>query len=246
MRTSLAVLLLVQASACRSLPPPLDTEPWADLAPGQVSISVKPDLFTLYGIEAELTAETPAKGTLTSEDSGDLAGRFGLGVRAEVALRADLVAFAGAEWRVYDIEDLDLIEELDVSIKTVESLQYAAGVRKLFAPLAAAPRWRPWAELSLAYLPTVDVGFEVDLSEFGSSNLKIDTEGEGLWVGGAAGGLVYRLSEHLTGELGALYEVPLNDMQTDLSFSIGSSEVPMDADLRPQGLIGFCALAWRF
>src|SRR5688500_12050754 len=140
MRAFPAWLLVAPASAagaCRTLPPPLDQDPWSDLAPGQVSLSVKPGLFTLYGIDAELTAETPAKGTLTSEDSGDLVGRFGLALRADYALRDDLLAFAGVELRVYDIEDLNPIQELDVSIETVESLQYALGVRSLFAPLAA-------------------------------------------------------------------------------------------------------------
>jgi hypothetical protein len=247
MRALLVPLLLSAshgAGACRTPAPAPDAgppEPW--LEPGDVSLSLRAGLFTLYGIDGEFTVESPSEGTLTEDDSGDLVGRFGVALRGEVALRENVQLFAGADYRMYDIEHLNPIEELEVSIETVHSLQYMLGARYLFPTFEAAPSWRPYGELSVAYLPSVDVGFEVDLSDFGSSNLEIDTEGEGYWVGGLTAGLLYRLTKHLTAELGVLYEVPLSTLDTDLSFSIGSSTVPMFGELRPQGLIGFCGLS---
>jgi len=242
----LLVPLLLASGGCRTAAAAEDgAEPLGGPRAGDFNLALKPGLFTVYGIDGEFTVESPAKGTLTEDDSGELVGRFGLALRGEYALREDLLLFLGADFRIYDIEDLNPISELDVAIETVDSLQYMLGARYLFPHLGSARRWRPFGELSVAYLPSVDVGFEVDLSDFGSSNLKIDTEGEGYWVGGVAAGMAYQLTERVSAELGALYEVPLTTLDTDLSFSIGSSEVPMFGELEPQGLIGFCGITVR-
>ncbi len=220
--------------------------PWATRAAGGLALALKPGLFTLYGIDGDFTAETPAKGTLEESDSGDLVGRFGLALRAEYAWSSYGVAFLGAEYRVYDIEGLNPIQDLDVSVETVDSMQYSVGVRGLLPALESLPRWRPYGELSVIYLPDVDVGFEVDLSRFGSSNLEIDTQGEGYWMGAISAGALYAWTEHLSAEIGLVYEVPITEMDTDLSFSIGSSTVPMFGELAPRGLVGFCGLTWTF
>ena len=240
------ILLALPCVACRSewLAPPLAAEPWSHLEPGALGVAIKPGLFTLYGVDGDFEAETPASGTLTETDSGDLVGRFGLAVRGELALSEELVAFAGVDYRVYDIDGLNPIQDLDVTVETVDSLQYTAGLRYYLEPFERAPRLRPWCEASLSYLPGVDVGFEVDLSSFGSSNLSIETESGGYWVGGLAGGVAYRWTDRWTLDLGAVYEVPLSRMDTDLTFEIGTSEVPMFGKLRPRGIIGFFGLTW--
>ena len=239
-RAAAALLPLLAACRAWTLPPP---EPWAAPRPGAVAVGLRPALFTLYGIDGVFDADTPAKGPLTAVDDGDLSGRFGLAARVEVCLRPELFAFVAADYRVYDIEGLEPIPELHVSIETVDSLQYTAGLRYLFPPLGRAPRVRPWCELGLSYLPEVDVEFEVDLSRFGSSNLEIETTAEGGWMAGGGVGLAYRWTDRVALELGVVYEVPLSPLDSDLSFSIGASEVPMRGDLEPQGLIGFLGLS---
>lgn len=214
--------------------------------PGNVGVGLRPGLFALYGIDGEFVAETPAKGTLEQSDSGDFVARFGAAARAELVLRDDLLIALGIDYRLYDIDGLNPIQELDISVDEVDSLQYYLALRYLLPAFESQPRLRPFAQATVAYLPSVDIGFEIDLSNFGSSNLRIDTEGEGYWVGGASVGLLYQWTDHLVAELGLLYEVPITELDADLSFSIGPSEVPMFAELKPQGLLGFGGLTWYF
>ena len=243
---SLLLWLAAAGSSCAGpwWAPDLEREPWAQLEPGAARVTLQPGAFTLYGVEGDFEADTPAKGPLSQGDDGDFVGRFGLALRGELVLRPNLVAALGADYRRYDIEGLNPIEELTVELETIDSLQYFASLRYLFEPFDGQPRLRPFAQASVAYLPTVDVAFEVDLSEFGSSNLVIDTEGEGYWVGAGALGLVYHWTDRLELELGLAYELPLTPLDVDLSFSIGPSTVPMSGELEPAGLIGFWGLSW--
>ncbi|MCZ6598987.1 MAG: hypothetical protein O7B99_15225 [Planctomycetota bacterium] len=240
-----AVLLLV-SPCCACLTAPLEWEPWDIVRPGAFGLSLRPALFGIYRVEGDFTAETPAKGTLTQTDSGDLEGRFGLALEVEYFVTSNWMLAAGVDYRVYDIDGLNPIQGLDVEVETVETLQYYLGLRHLFAPFASRPRLRPYVQGTLVYLPEVDIGFEVDLSAFGSSNLEIDAKGDGYWVAGVATGLMYHWTPQLVAELGIAYELPLTSLDADLTFSIGPSLVPFEAELEPEGLIGFWGLTYFF
>ena len=105
-------------------------------------------------------------------------------------------------------------------------------------------RLRPFAQTSISYLPGVDIGFAIDLSDFGSSNLVIESTADGYWVAGIAGGLVMQLSDQWLAEVGIMYEIPLTDLEVDLGFDIAGNAVPLDATLEPQGLVGFIGVTW--
>lgn len=225
--------------------PPLTTEPWQFAQPGATAVGLRPGLFTVYEIEGEFTSRDFSSGMeSTVGDSGDIVGRFGAALRGERFLTENDALFLGIDYRVYDIEHFNPIPELDIEIESIDSLQLYAGLRHLFAPFESRPRWRPFVQVALAWLPGVEVAYEVDLSSFGSSNLGIDTDSEGYWVGGVSTGLLYHWRDRWVFELGLLYEFPITNLEADLGFEISGSNVPLDAELEPSGFIGFWGLSY--
>ncbi|MEW6073980.1 MAG: hypothetical protein AB1726_15470 [Planctomycetota bacterium] len=238
--------LVLFLGACAA--PPLAGEPWERASAGTLGIGVRPALFTIYGIEGEFVTQNfdPPPPEIVSTDDGDIRGRFGLAVEGQCFLTDRLVASAGVDFRAYDIENLTPSPELTVEVERIESRQYYGSLRYLFPPLAAGGRLRPFAQVSLAWLPEVDVGFVVDLSEYGSSNLDIETAGEGAWVGGLAAGLVYQWRDRWLLEAGLAYERALRPLEADLGFDIGPQHVPMDAEFAPAGWVGSAGLSLFF
>lgn len=237
--------LLASSCACRSVH--RGDVPWSELAAGVLEVSLRPAAFTAYDVEGAFTSLDFATGeTLSESDAGAFEGRFGAALGLGVFLGPSDLLELGADFRRYDIEGLSPIEELDVAIDRSDSWQAFALWRHLFAATDSMPRLRPFGELSLAYLPGVDVGLEVDLSSFGSSNLRIESEGEATWVGGLAAGAVYDLGGGWLAELGLRYEAPLADLEVDLGFEIAGSTVPLAAELEPAGWIGWVGLSRVF
>jgi hypothetical protein len=236
------VPLALLASGC--LTAPLADEPWEAMRRGAFGIGVRPGIFTVYSIEGDFLSQDFASGDpLRERDDGDVIGRYGAALRAEAWLSRHALVFAGADYRSYDVEGLNPIEELPVHVDSLDTLQYYLGLRWLLDAFPFEERLRPFVQASVAWIPKVDVGFEVDLSEFGSSDLRIDSDGRDYYLGGLATGVVYQWRDRITLELGVLYELPLNDLDTDLSFDIAGSEVPLSAELRTEGLIGFLGIS---
>lgn len=223
--------------------PALEGEAWEYARAGTWGVGLHPSLFTVYGIDGEfVTRDFAGGGNITSLDDGDIVGRFGLVLRGEYFVTDRVSILAGTDYRAYDIEGLTPSPELDTEVDRIESLQYFLAVRTLFAPFASRPRLRPWAQLGVAWLPSVDVSFAVDLSEYGSDNLEIETDGKGYGVGHAGAGLLYHWRDRWVLEFGVLYEVPLNPLEADLGFDIGPSHVPIDAEFEPSGFVGYCGI----
>jgi hypothetical protein len=241
------VLLLASglSGACAS--PPLSGEPWEYAQAGTWGVGLHPSLFTLYQIDGEfITTDFATGDPILSLDDGDIEGRFGAALRGEYFLTSRLSLSLGADYRVYDIEGLTPTPELATAVDRIESLQYFAALRYLLPPFESIPRLRPWAGLGIAWLPGVDVGFEVDLSEYGSDNIRIDTTGESYLVGAVSAGVLYHWRDRWVVELGLLYETPLNPLEADLGFDIGPSHVPIDAEFEPSGFVGFVGITAYF
>ena len=58
--------------------------------------------------------------------------------------------------------------------------------------------------------------------------------------------LAYQWTDRIVAELGVVYEIPITELDTDLSFSVGPSSVPFFGELEPQGLIGFGGVSYYF
>ncbi len=244
LRSPLPVLLVLpQLVGCAGWQPPLEEAPWALYEPGTFGVGLRSGLFTFYEIDGDFTFSS-VSGTGTAEDDGDLVGRLGLAARAEYVLTENLKLHAGADYRKYDIDELNpFSDDINIEVKTVDSLQYFAAARYLFEPNPLHPRFRPFAEASVSYLPGVEVEFEVDIP---GPNLVIDSTGDGYWVGGLAVGVEYHWTERLVAELGLTYEIPITELDVDMSFSAAGSPFPFFGEFEPEGFIGFGGVSYYF
>jgi hypothetical protein len=247
--------LIAAGSAGCIHPPKLERPAWDVLRPGRVAFGHQLGLGTLYGIDGHFEADTPDFGTgmpthHEEDDSGEVVGKWATSAQFQVALGGGWSAVLGALYRRYDVEHLNPISELPVSVDAAASEQYFVGIRRWLPPVAGHERWRPWLEGQVAFVPGVDIGFELDLSAFGNSNIRAETESEDYWVGAAGTGIAYQWSDRALLELGATYEFALAPFDATLPIEIpnGSSTllVPIESEFDPAGLVAYLGLAWFF
>ncbi len=214
---------------------------------GKFALTLRPALFTLYRINGRFQSMDFVSGDpITSTDSGDIVGQYGFGLQLDYQPNHWLAFSLGADTRAYDVKGINPIPELNVAVESIDSTQFFLAARNLLPPLDAGGRFQPFLELSLSYLPGVDVGFEVDLSEFGSSNLMINSHSNGFFLAGFTLGAFYNWSRHWRLQFGTTYERPLTDMEVDLSFELANTTVPLTAEFEPLGWIGFFGLSYVF
>lgn len=216
-------------------------------------MTLRPSLFNLFAISGTFQSIDFMSGDpIVSNDRGDIEGKYGVALQVDYQLNSWLAFSVGADKRAYEIIGLNPIQELDVSVDSVDSTQFYITTRYLLPPLgapgwnASRGRFQPYGEITLSYLPGVDVGFEVDLSEFGSSNLRIDSTADGFFLAGLTAGAFYDLSRRWRLQFGTTYEYPVTTMEADLSFDIAGNTVPLQGEFEPLGLIGFVGVTYVF
>ncbi|MAB81165.1 MAG: hypothetical protein CMJ89_17605 [Planctomycetes bacterium] len=248
---------LASIQACQA-PPTRPTVPGGPVSggpapgastPGKFGVTLRPALFTLYSVDGRFEGMNlaPPFEPLANTDSGDIVGRYGFALQFDYRVNHWLEFSLGADARSYDVEGLDPIPELDITVDSVDSTQFYVSVRNPLRPLGAEGRWQPFVEFMLSYLPGVDIGFEVDLAPFGSpSNLVIETKSDGYFIGGVTVGFLYRWRPRWLLQVGTTYEIPLTKMDADLSFDVVGQTVPLTAELEPSGLVGFVGISYLF
>lgn len=230
--------------------PPLEREPWHPLRERSIAVVARPALFDDYELTGEFVADTPAAGILTATDTGDVLGNFGLVAGAEWNLSDRWSIGSGVEQRRYVVRDLNPIQELDIKVDDVESLNLYAALRHRFAPFASNPRLRAYAQVVLAWYSSTDIGFDVVTPIPDEPPIRIDSEGEPFWLGGLGAGLLYQWSDRVVFELGTLYERSLTPLEADLTVEFGPGgpgfSIPFDAELEPEGWIVFAGVSYTF
>lgn len=243
--------LSVLGSSCRA--PLLSEEPWDEYRAGTTALWVRPALHTIYTVGGDFEAlgfdpDTGMQDVLQqSSDSGDVKGKFGLSLQAEHLVTDKLSLLVGVDYRKFDIEDLDPIEDplLQIRVETIDQLQYYLGARYALNPLEEHPRWRPYLQANLAYVPAIDLGYVVEFDPIlGLSDLTVEGEGESYWLGGLGGGMQYHWRDDWLLEFGVVYEWPLRDLDADLTFDLASSTVPFTAVLEPEGLVFYFGVSF--
>jgi len=224
-------------------------EPYAE----RFSVTLRPSLFNLFAISGTFESIDFMSGDpIVSNDRGDIEGKYGVALQVDYQLNSWFALSVGADTRAYDIKGLNPIQELDVSVDSVDSTQFFIATRYLMPPLGtpgwngSRGRFQPYAEVALNYLSGVEVGFEVDLSEFGSSNLRIESTTDGFFLAGFTAGAFYDLSRRWRLQFGTTYEYPITTMEADLSFEIAGTTVPLQGEFEPLGLIGFVGVTYVF
>lgn len=253
LRIALAVAL-ASIQACQA-PPTRPTVPGGPVSggpapggttPGKFGVTLRPALFTLYRVDGRFDSmDLVTMEPLVRTDSGDIVGRYGVGLQFDYRVNHWLEFSLGADTRSYDVEGLNPIPKFDITVDSVDSTQFYVSVRNPLRPLGAAGRWQPFTELSLHYLPGVDIGFEVDVGL--PSNLILETKSDGYFIGGLTVGCLYRWRPRWLLQLGTTYEIPLTKMDADFSFELFPGQiVPLTAELEPSGLIGFVGISYLF
>ncbi|QDU68485.1 hypothetical protein Pla86_35810 [Planctomycetes bacterium Pla86] len=233
--------------ACRV--PELQREPWHPLRGGSFALAVKPALFDDYTLEGDFVADTPG-GLQQATDSGDVLGKFGVAVRADWHMTDRWSMGVGADLRKYVVRDLNPIDQLDIRVDDVQSLQYYWALRHQFQPFASSRRLRAYGQAILSWFPTTDIGFDVTTPIPDEPAIRIDTKGEPYWLGALGTGLLYQWDDHVLLELGVLREWALTPIEADLTVEFGPGgpgfEIPFEASLKPEGWIVFVGLSYTF
>jgi hypothetical protein len=232
---------------------------WPEFREGSYGIALRPSLFTIYGIDGDFTNVT-AVPPVSESDHSAITGRFGLALAGEVFVNERVSLLAGVDYRVYEVDDLSPLKPTpggtqppDLILDPIQSIQYFVGARYAFDPITPpdflldwqpAAALRPFIQLTVSYLPSIDIDFETDLSSFGMSNIPVSSKGDPFWMAALTGGLLYRWRDGLVAELGLVYETPLVPLDADLPLDLGVATVSLEAELEPRGLIGYFGLTW--
>jgi hypothetical protein len=199
---------------------------------------------SLYEVEGDFLfgSTNPAIGFTNVSDSGTIEGSFGLGAEVEVFATRSIGLALGVDHRQYEVEGLNPVPQLPVTVQPVESTQFHVAARYLFQPLSAARRWRPYGRARLAYLPQANMELSVGVP--GSSPLAIDSASGDFFSLGLEAGMLYQWHARSHLELGLAWELPLNTMFTDLSTEIAGEPITFEGELSTSGLVLFLGLSW--
>lgn len=254
---SLALLL----AACRA--PHLARPPWSLARAGARAFTFEQPLVSVYTMDGDLTVGVPSVPSIGFGDapptSGDVAGIYGLALRLDVYATEQLVLSTGVDARHYRIEgfqpldpipDFDdpsmLVDGIVLDTDPVTSLQAFVSGRWLFAPFGAAPRVRPYGQVSLHYLPSIEVTGSANLEKVapGTSLLPFDSVSDDLFLLGLGTGLMWQWSDATAFELGAAYELPLDDLELDINVDVLGVDVVSRSRLEPRGWILHAGVSW--
>ena len=225
---------------------PLDEAPFSAARAGAWTVTSRIVGPHYYATSGSFEAETPG-GVQAADDDGTLRGLFTWSLGFEHYLTDDLSLGLTYDRRTYDVQDLDPINDpnLGITVKRTRSDQFSLWARHLLPAWGGAEsRWRPFLMGGVSYFPGIELTVTGD-SPILPTPLTIDTTSESFFTGLLGGGMVVDLGAGLLAELGAIAEFSLADFNTDLSLSIGPSDVPFDADLDLFGLYGYLGLQYH-
>ena len=219
-----------------------------------VGFSIKQPLANHHRLEGEFNGgpiPDPGGGPpnfFYIEDDGDVLGKYELALAVREILDPKTTIEFGVGYRQYDIENIDPAPDPDIKfqIDTIDSLQLSGALRRYFeGPNWLSERWRWFAELGLFYVP----GVKVDSSlVFLTTNQPISAEGSSYEFVALTLGAAYALTDCSLLEFGVTWEEPLRPLKVDLTTSVNfgptTITIPMEASMRPVGVILFASYTW--
>jgi len=229
-------------------------DPWQTTDAGRWSVAATTGAGSLYDVDAKVGVVDSNFGAPASI-GGDIEGKLGLGVQAEVFAAKDWMVFLGTEYRLYDPK---LDDEL-VQFDTGQQFELFLGTR-WYLPwrFLANRRLRVFLQGKLAWIPRVDFDLETRLpfsDPLNDALLVAPFEGSDYWSLGFGGGASYRLADAWTLSLSLYYEWALSSSKgrstADLVQATGNTFVDdlldglqYDVEVEPYGLIGFLSLSY--
>ncbi len=240
------------------------TDPWyaeheqrgASTRKGTRRLAMPAGVATGYQVDSTIKIVNANFGSDTHL-TGDMIGRFGLGLRGEYFVADDWMLFLGGEQRIFKP---DLGDDL-ITFGEASQIEFSVGSR-YYLPwrMLDNRRLRGYLQTKLAYIPKVE--FEM------TSRLPFDPpledgilisqfEGSSYWSLAAGGGLSYELNKDWLVSLGFFYEWPLSTSDgvtgAELAQTTGNAFVDdilraleYDVELQPEGWIAFLTMTYRF
>ncbi len=241
----LAVLLCV-TGGCAQLNDPA----WANMTRGAHQVGVSTGwAFYEANVEAKGTSGVLQPGGVSDvgDDTVDLEPQYG-GALKYAYMLTDSFSLGGIiEYRSFDPDPvMPLTAELET--EDFQTWHFILSSRYFFRPFLKAPRIRSFVGLDLSWIPEVNFS-DVDVTYPASSGIPSevlsDVTGSDFWTIAPVIGGQYLLSDHLTLDFGAFYEVPLTSSRESLRFeNLGGAT--SDVNVEPEGLIVFIGISWYF
>lgn len=199
---------------------------------------------TLYEADVFVRGEEGPLTNVVESATVDLEAQLDFQFEYAYFLRDDFAIGAAAGARRYHNESVELLGaefEGDVFWTT----HWSVISRYFFAPFGAENRWRPLVGADINYTPKVDLRATVDHG--GDFTQRIAMEGDSYLALALRAGLTGLLSDSIWLEVGAAYELPLEESQGSFSFEPPDAEPSkVVAELEPQGLIFYIGFAYSF
>lgn len=236
---ALAAPLALLLGACTSLERPPQTQTLR----GKQRVAVLTGT-TLYEADVLVRGEEGPLTNVTDSAKVDLDSQLDFQLEYAYFLRDDFAIGAAAGARRYHSESVQLLGA-DFEGDVFWTTQWSLISRYFFPAFGAENRWRPLVGADLNYTPKVDLRSTVHHGAESTQSIAI--EGDSYLALALRVGLAGLLSERIWFEVGAAYELPLDESQGSFSFEPPDADPSkVVAELEPAGLVFYIGFAYSF
>jgi len=226
---------------------PLQHDAWSQIGKGSNELVVSSG-WSVYEARVEVEGQDGALTGESGADTTELDPNFGAGLRYSHFLTDSWSLGLLLEYRSFDADPVMPIAAV-IDAEDYESTHIILANRFYGNTFGDEDRWRVLAGIDLGYIPEVELDATVDYGPGGTEDISV--EGDEYFTFGALLGLSYLLQDNLAMSFGAFYEHPLDSSDDSVVLNVpvpGVGTVPsrLDAEVHPDGFIGFVSLSYFF
>ena len=235
--------LTLGLASCQSL----NHDAWSQVGKGSNELVVSSG-WSVYEAKVDVEGQSGALTGETGSDSTDLEPNFGMGLRYSHFVTDNWSVGLLLEYRSFDADPvMPIAAELDAD--DYESTHIILANRWYGSPFGEEDRWRPVAGIDVGFIPEIELDATVNYGPGLSEEISV--EGDSYWTVGALLGLTCLLTDNMAASFGIFYEFPLDSSDDSVVLNVpvpGVGIVPsqLDAEVYPDGFIGFVGLSYYF
>lgn len=244
---SVALFAGALSALCLSSCTTLEHPAWSKVGKGTNELTVSSG-WAIYEAEVSVEGQDGALAGESGSDTTDLEPNFGAGLRYSHFLTDNWSLGLLFEYRSFNADPvMPIAAEIDAD--DYESSHFILANRFYGNTFGEEDRWRLVGGIDLGYVPKVELDATVNYAPGVSEDISV--EGDEYWTIGALVGLSYLMRDNLALSFGAFYEFPLDSSDDSVVLNVpvpGVGTVPsrLDAEVDPQGLIGYIGLSYFF